>query len=62
MFYRLGVFPLEVPPLRERSEEIPQLAAHFLRVAAKRMNRPAPRLTKAHADQLTTHDWLGNNP
>ena len=60
LFYRLGVFPLEVPPLRERSEDIPQLAAHFVRVTAKKMNRPAPRFTKAHAEQLTTHDWPGN--
>jgi len=59
-FYRLGVFPLEVPPLRERSEDIAQLAAHFVRVTAKKMNRPAPRFTKAHAEQLAAHDWPGN--
>jgi transcriptional regulator with GAF, ATPase, and Fis domain len=60
LFYRLGVFPLEVPPLRERSEDIAPLAAHFVRVAAKRMNRPVPRFTKAHAGQLAAHDWPGN--
>ncbi len=60
LFYRLGVFPLEVPPLRERSEDIALLAAHFVRATAKKMNRPAPRFTKAHAEQLTTHDWPGN--
>ena len=60
LFYRLGVFPLEVPPLRERSEDIAQLAAHFVRATAKKMNRPAPRFTKAHAEQLTAHDWPGN--
>jgi transcriptional regulator with GAF, ATPase, and Fis domain len=60
LFYRLGVFPLEVPPLRERSEDIAPLAAHFLRIAAKRMNRPVPRFTKAHAEQLAAHDWPGN--
>ncbi len=60
LFYRLGVFPLEVPPLRERSEDIAPLAAHFVRVTAKKMNRPAPRFTKAHAEQLTAHDWPGN--
>jgi len=54
------VFPLEVPPLRERSEDIAPLAAHFVRVTAKKMNRPAPRFTKAHAEQLTAHDWPGN--
>jgi transcriptional regulator with GAF, ATPase, and Fis domain len=60
LFYRLGVFPLEVPPLRERSEDIAQLAAHFVHVTAKKMNRPAPRLTKAQAAQLSAHDWPGN--
>ena len=60
LFYRLGVFPLEVPPLRERSEDVALLAAHFVRATAKKMNRPAPRFTKAHAEQLTAHDWPGN--
>jgi len=60
LFYRLGVFPLEVPPLRERSEDIAPLAAHFVQVTAKKMNRPAPRFTKAHAEQLVAHDWPGN--
>jgi transcriptional regulator with GAF, ATPase, and Fis domain len=60
LFYRLGVFPLEVPPLRERSEDIAPLAAHFVGLAAKRMNRPVPRFTKAHAGQLAAHDWPGN--
>jgi transcriptional regulator with GAF, ATPase, and Fis domain len=60
LFYRLGVFPLEIPPLRERRDDIPQLAAHFVRVTAKKMNRPPPRLTKAQADQLAAHDWPGN--
>ena len=60
LFYRLSVFPIEVPPLRERPEDIPHLAAHFVRATAKKMNRPLPRFTKAHADQLTAHDWPGN--
>ncbi len=60
LFYRLGVFPIEVPPLRERSEDIAPLAAHFVRLAAKRMNRPVPRFSKAHAGQLAAHDWPGN--
>ncbi len=60
LFYRLGVFPLEVPPLRDRREDIAQLAAHFVRATAKKMNRPAPRFTKAHAEQLSAHDWPGN--
>ena len=60
LFYRLGVFPLEIPPLRQRREDVPQLAAHFVRVTAKKMNRPAPRLTKAQAGELAAHDWPGN--
>jgi DNA-binding NtrC family response regulator len=60
LFYRLVVFPIEIPPLRERREDIAPLAAHFVRVTAKKMNRPTPRLTKAQAEQLTAHDWPGN--
>lgn len=60
LFYRLVVFPVEIPPLRERREDIAQLAAHFVRVTAKKMNRPPPRFTKTHAAELTAHDWPGN--
>src|SRR5256886_15441137 len=60
LFYRVVVFPLDIPPLRERREDIAQLAAHFVRLTARKMNRPPPRFTKAHAEQLTAHDWPGN--
>lgn len=60
LFYRLNVFPIESPPLRERREDIPRLAEHFIRVAAKSMNRRPPKLTKAAARQLTARDWPGN--
>jgi PAS domain S-box-containing protein len=60
LFYRLVVFPLDIPPLRERREDIAKLAAHFVRVTAKKMNRPPPRFTKAQAEQLTAHNWPGN--
>ncbi len=60
LYYRLGVFPLEIPPLRERREDIAKLAAHFVRVTAIRMNRPPQVLTKAQADQLVAYDWPGN--
>jgi PAS domain S-box-containing protein len=60
LFYRLVVFPLEIPPLRERREDIAKLAAHFVRVTAKKMNCSPPRFTKAQAEQLAAHDWPGN--
>jgi transcriptional regulator with GAF, ATPase, and Fis domain len=60
LFYRLGVFLLEVPPLRERREDIAPLAEHFVRAIAKKMNRAAPRFTKAHAEQLSAQAWPGN--
>jgi formate hydrogenlyase transcriptional activator len=60
LFYRLSVFPIEIPPLRERREDIAALAGHFVKQAGRRMNRPAPRLTQATLCQLATHDWPGN--
>ena len=60
LFYRLSVFPIENPPLRERREDIPRLAEHFIRVAAKRMNRKPPKFTNAAARQLSVRDWPGN--
>jgi transcriptional regulator with GAF, ATPase, and Fis domain len=60
LFYRLSVFPVELPPLRGRCEDIVPLALHFARAAARRMNRPPPRLARLHADQLAAYDWPGN--
>jgi transcriptional regulator with GAF, ATPase, and Fis domain len=60
LFYRLSVFPIELPPLRERRDDIPPLVAHFVEQAARRMNRPAPRITQAVIAQLSAHDWPGN--
>ena len=60
LFYRLVVTLLEIPPLRERREDLAQLAAHFVRVTARKMNRPSPPFTKTQAAQLTAHDWPGN--
>lgn len=60
LFYRLSVFPIENPPLRDRREDIPRLAEHFIRNAAKRMNRKAPKFTNAAARQLSSRDWPGN--
>ncbi|HKD67105.1 MAG TPA: sigma 54-interacting transcriptional regulator [Candidatus Binataceae bacterium] len=60
LFYRLSVFPIEVPPLRERREDIAPLVAHFVRRSARRMNRPEPQLSKTALDQLAAYHWPGN--
>jgi transcriptional regulator with GAF, ATPase, and Fis domain len=59
-YYRLNVFPIEVPPLRDRKADIPVLAAHFLKQAARRLRLPPPRFTEAHARLLQSFDWPGN--
>ena len=60
LLHRLDVVRLPLPPLRERREDIPQLAARFLATAAARMHVPAKSLGKAALDRLRTHDWPGN--
>jgi transcriptional regulator with GAF, ATPase, and Fis domain len=60
LYYRLSVFPVHIPPLRERREDIPKLALHFIAQSARRMNRRVPRITQAVLSQLATHDWPGN--
>jgi DNA-binding NtrC family response regulator len=60
LYYRLSVFPIRNPALRERLEDIPLLAEHFVQVAARRLRRPAPRLTEAAVRYLTARDWAGN--
>lgn len=60
LYYRLSVFPIEVPPLRERTEDLPALASHFARDAARRLGVPEPRLTRSHVRQLEAYDWPGN--
>jgi len=60
LFYRLNVFSLHLPPLRDRREDIPALADHFLRKFAAAMNKPVPRLSAAALDLLLKYDWPGN--
>jgi transcriptional regulator with GAF, ATPase, and Fis domain len=60
LYYRLNVFPIEVAPLRERKDDIPPLAAHFLKHAAQRLKLRIPRLTRAHVMELQSYDWPGN--
>ena len=60
LYYRLNVFPIEVPPLRQRKEDIPQLAAHFLQQAAQRLRIHLPRFSADQARQLQAYNWPGN--
>jgi len=60
LYYRLNVFPIQVPPLRERPEDIPVLVRHFAREAAQRMNRRALWISPPVMDALIAHSWPGN--
>jgi transcriptional regulator with GAF, ATPase, and Fis domain len=60
LFYRLSVFPIEVPPLRDRHDDIGSLVAHFIRQSARRINRPEPQISKGALDQLAAYHWPGN--
>ena len=60
LFYRLSVFPVEVPPLRDRGADIIQLAQHFLQRACTDFGRPAMTLTRAQANLLQEYGWPGN--
>jgi DNA-binding NtrC family response regulator len=60
LYYRLNVIPIEIPPLRERKDDIPLLVAHFLRGKVHaRVGRPF-QITRAALEVLCTHDWPGN--
>ncbi len=60
LYYRINVFPITIPPLRERKEDIPLLAAHFLEQFAKKFKRPVPRLTSNVLELFALYDWPGN--
>jgi PAS domain S-box-containing protein len=60
LYYRLSVFPIELPPLRDRIEDIPALAQAFLEQSARKLGRSALRLTPAQARELQAYDWPGN--
>jgi DNA-binding NtrC family response regulator len=60
LFYRLAVVVLELPPLRERREDLPRLAARHLEAFARQFGRPGLHLSAAALERLIAHDWPGN--
>jgi two-component system, NtrC family, C4-dicarboxylate transport response regulator DctD len=60
LYYRIGVAFIELPPLRERREDIPLLFEHFVLLAASRYERAAPMLSSAQLGELMAHAWPGN--
>jgi formate hydrogenlyase transcriptional activator len=60
LYYRLNVFPIMTPALRERAEDIPRLARYFTRKFARRMNRPITAIPAATLEALASYHWPGN--
>ena len=60
LYYRLNVFPMKLVPLRDRKEDIPLLATHFVELSVKELGCPRPRLTRAGIETLQGYDWPGN--
>jgi len=60
LYYRLGVFPIQVPPLRDRTADIGPLAAHFVRHFCEQQNLPSRKLTRGDVERLARYDWPGN--
>jgi len=60
LYYRLNVFPISVPPLRDRKEDIPDLARHFAEKFSKSMGKEVPRIPREELRNLTVYEWPGN--
>jgi len=60
LFYRLNVFSIHLPPLRDRKEDVPILVSHFLEKYAAAMNRPLPAISGEGLDLLINYNWPGN--
>jgi formate hydrogenlyase transcriptional activator len=60
LFYRLNVFPIHVPPLRERREDVPVLVRHFAQQFARRVNKNIETISAETMEALTRYDWPGN--
>jgi DNA-binding NtrC family response regulator len=60
LYYRINIFPIEIPPLRERREDIPALASHFLQQFSGEMKQPTREFSPGAMNLLMNHDWPGN--
>jgi transcriptional regulator with GAF, ATPase, and Fis domain len=60
LYYRLNVFPIVIPPLRDRRDDIPALVDHFMRMYAHRLNRRVELVAPSALKALTEYDWPGN--
>jgi formate hydrogenlyase transcriptional activator len=60
LFYRLSVFPIELPPLRERPEDVPLLVRHFAMDYADRMQKPVTAISEEFMAAMASHSWPGN--
>lgn len=60
LYYRLNVFPVVLPPLRERREDIPQLVSHFIEIFARRIGKQIDHLPEETMQALTSYSWPGN--
>jgi len=60
LFYRLNVFPIHLPALRERPEDVAPLVAHFVAETSRDLNKPVPEITREAMARFEAHDWPGN--
>jgi transcriptional regulator with GAF, ATPase, and Fis domain len=60
LYYRINVFPIHAPALRDRRDDIPALAFHFLKAFCAELDRPVPQISDAAMSTLVNHDWPGN--
>jgi formate hydrogenlyase transcriptional activator len=60
LYYRLNVFPVLMPPLRDRREDIPALVTHFVELSSRKLGKPIDRLAHEAMAALTAYDWPGN--
>jgi transcriptional regulator with GAF, ATPase, and Fis domain len=60
LYYRLNVFPVELPPLRERRQDIPQLVSHFVELFSRRMGKRISHIPQDTVDAFASYSWPGN--